>query len=51
MAITQEQLKKLQNSSLIREELGISIRWRILTAKGGKARIVAYQDARDVQKP
>ena len=50
MAIKQEQIKKLQNSSLIREELGISIRWRILTTKGGKARIVAYQDARDVQK-
>lgn len=50
MAINQDQIKKLQNSKLIREELGISIRWRILTTKGGKARIVAYQDARDVQK-
>jgi hypothetical protein len=50
MAVSKSDLLRLQNSSLLRKELNILIRWRILTAKGGKARIVAYQDSRDVQK-
>lgn len=50
MAVSKEDLRKLQNSDLLRKELNLIIRWRILTAKGGKARIVAYQDSRDVQR-
>jgi len=50
MSVSKEDLLKLQNSRLLREELGIVLRWRILTSKGGIARIVAYQDSRDVQK-
>lgn len=49
MPVSKEKLLKLQNNSKLREELNLSIRWRVLTTKGGKARIVAYQDARDVQ--
>lgn len=50
MAVTKEQLKKLQNASVLRKELDLLVRWRILTNKGGIARIAAYQDARDVQR-
>ena len=50
MAVSTQDLKKLQDSSTLRKELNIDIKWRILTSKGGKARIVAYQDARDVQR-
>ncbi len=49
MPVSKEKLKKLQDSNLLRKELNLVTRWRILTAKGGKARIVAYQDSRDVQ--
>ena len=50
MAVTKEALLKLQDSKTLREELNLMIRWRVLTTKGGIARIIAYQDARDVQK-
>lgn len=50
MSVTNEKLLLLQDSDKLRKELNIVIRWRILTTKGGIARIVAYQDARDVQK-
>lgn len=50
MPVSTEQLLKLQDSRTLREELNLVIRWRVLTAKGGISRIVAYQDARDVQK-
>lgn len=50
MPVSKEDLRKLQNSDLLRKELNLVIRWRILTAKGGVARIVAYQDSRDVQR-
>lgn len=48
--VSNESLLKLQDSKRLREELGLVIRWRVLTSKGGISRIVAYQDARDVQK-
>lgn len=48
--VSKEQLLKLQDSKKLREELNIVVRWRVLTSKGGISRIVAYQDARDVQK-
>lgn len=50
MSVNTEDLKRLQDSRTLREELGLAIRWRVLTSKGGISRIVAYQDARDVQK-
>lgn len=49
MAVDIQAVNKLQDSAYIRRELGIDVKWRILTSKGGKARIVAYQDSRDVQ--
>jgi len=50
MPVSKQDLRKLQNSDALRSELNLVIRWRILTAKGGKARLVAYQDSRDVQR-
>lgn len=41
---------KLQDSKKLREELGLQIRWRALTNKGGITKLCAYQDSRDVQK-
>jgi len=41
---------KLQDSRTLRQELGIQIRWRALSSKGGITKLCAYQDARDVQK-
>jgi len=41
---------KLQDSKTLRKELGIDIRWRALSNKGGITKLCAYQDARDVQK-
>ena len=43
-------LKLLQDGNKLRKELNLVVRWRVLTSNGGKARIVAYQDARDYQK-
>ena len=45
-----EKLKLLQDGNRLRKELNLAVRWRVLTSKGGIARIVAYQDARDYQK-
>ena len=50
MAVDKTKLLELQNSDKLRKELNLVIRWRVLTNKGGISRIVAYQDARDVQK-
>lgn len=50
MAVSKEDLLRLQDSHKLRQELHIALRWRVLTSKGGVARITAYQDARDVQK-
>ena len=50
MTVKKEQILELQNSTKLRKELNLVLRWRILTSKGGVARIVAYQDSRDVQE-
>lgn len=49
MSVSIETIQKLQDNVSIRKEFGIDVRWRILTMKGGIARIVPYQDSRDVQ--
>jgi hypothetical protein len=49
MAVSVETIEKLSDSKALRDTFNIDLRWRILTMKGGKARIVPYQDARDVQ--
>lgn len=45
--VSNEDLALLLDCEYVRREYGISIRWKIQTAKGGKTRLVAYQDARD----
>lgn len=49
MGVSKETILRLQDNATIRKEFGIDVKWRILTMKGGIARIVAYQDSRDVQ--
>jgi len=41
---------KLQDANALRKELGLQIRWRAISSKGGITKLCAYQDARDVQK-